>query len=150
MEKFIAEIHGRVATAEISLFDAQMAEIYAERDGEKSKVRNRRRADRKHRLTPKMRKEQELMRKDRMYGYCWNLDCPKVRFAPDSEPINNRKYAEYDRIDRADWEIESAEIAEYEAEEAIRKFIIAEYDRIETERKNAEEAEKLNAWLKYA
>lgn len=89
-----------------SLYDAMMAEIMGEHDGSKAKVRNRRRADRKYKMTPKMRKEQEEMRKDRMFGYYFNKNCPKVMFCPDSEPIKNRKYAECDRIARADWDTE--------------------------------------------
>ena len=41
------ESNGRMARREISVFDAMLAEIYAEHDGNKAKVRNRRKADRK-------------------------------------------------------------------------------------------------------
>lgn len=44
---FDREIMGRVAQAEISVFDAMMAEILGERNAEKCRVRNRRKADRK-------------------------------------------------------------------------------------------------------
>lgn len=102
----------RTTEKQASVYDAMMAEMIDERNAEKARVRNRRRSDRKHKLTPKMRKEQELMRKDRMYGYAWNLDCPKVRFAPDSEPIKTRKYAEGDRINREDWDTELSVLTE--------------------------------------
>ena len=98
--------NGRTARKEISVYDAMLAEIMDNRNAEKARVRSRRRADRKYKLTPKMRKEQELMRKDSMYGYAWNLDCPKKRFHPESDPIKTRKYAEGDRIAREDWDKE--------------------------------------------
>lgn len=129
-----------------SLYDARLAEMIDDRNAEKARVRNRRRADRKHKLTPKMRKEQELMRKDRMYGYAWNLDCPKVRFAPDSEPIKIRKYSEGDRINRDDWEKDLSALkydisyAEFDVEtsrEDIRDFNM-EIQHIEYELSNME------------
>lgn len=95
-----------------SLYDAMLAEIYAERDGEKARVRNRRCADRKHKVLPEERKHREEMRKDRMFGYYYNENCPKVMFAPDSLPIKNRKYAEGDRIAREDWDKEKKNHAE--------------------------------------
>ena len=110
--EFDLPVESRQARRECGYYDTLFTEIHGERNAEKAKVRNRRKADRKHKLTPKMRKEQELMRKDRMYGYCWNLDCPKVRFAPDSEPIKNRKYAEGDRINRNDWDAELSALTE--------------------------------------
>lgn len=106
MKKFDRELSGRVAMAEIRSYDAETAELFAGHMAEKAKVRNRRRQDRKHKLTPKMRKEQEFMRKDHLYGYAWNLDCVKVRFAPDSEPIKTRKNAESGRIQESDWKLE--------------------------------------------
>lgn len=141
---------GRHAKAEYSSethgYDYLYAELCNEKDAEKARVRNRRRADRKHKLTPKMRKEQELMRKDRMYGYAWNLDCPKVRFAPDSEPIKIRKYSEGDRINRDDWEKDLSALkydisyAEFDVEtsrEDIRDFNM-EIQHIEYELSNME------------
>lgn len=126
-----------------SLYDAMMAEILDERNAEKEKARNRRKADRKHNVLPKVRKQ---MRYDRGWNRYMSMPCYGCK---------NIGIAEYrmdnaEAVAREDWELESAEIAEYEAEEAIRKFIIAEYDRIEAERKNAEYAERLTEWLKYA
>lgn len=96
------------------VYDAEFAELIGDHMAEKCRVRNRRKGDRKHKLTPEKRKEQELMRKDRMYGYAWNLDCPKKRFHPESDPIKTRKYAEGDRIIRADYQREFDEDAEAE------------------------------------
>jgi len=96
----------RSDTVQSSVFDAMMAEILGEHIAEKCRVRNRRKADRKHKVLPKERKHREEMRKDRMFGYCYNENCPKVMFAPDSLPINYRKDAESDRIARADFDAE--------------------------------------------
>ena len=80
-----------------SLYDAMLAEIYAERDGEKAKVRNRRKNDRKHKLTPKMRKEQEELRNinicNRYIGWGWTL-------------IDDKKTMEHERVARADYDAE--------------------------------------------
>ena len=100
------ESDGRMARREISVFDSMMAEIMDNRNAEKARVRNRRKADRKHKVLPKERKHQEEMRKDRMFGYYFNENCPKVMFCPESLPIRYRRDAETERGIRSDWERE--------------------------------------------
>ena len=121
----------------VSVYDAMLAEIYAEHDGEKARVRNRRRADRKHKLTPKMRKEQEWMRNmhicNRYIGWGWDL-------------LDNAKAESAEKIARADWELEQDEIAE------DRDYAELEEEYREWERRYRHEKymRNLNEWLKYA
>ena len=132
-------------------FDAEMAEMMDERNAEKAHVRNRRRADRKHKLTPKMRKEQEYMRNR-------NICMKMVDFGTwDDIPIVEGRVRSADKIARADWELESAEIAE---DEMIARFNaeLEEFNRkwreeAEAEQNRMREYRKLrdlHEWLKYA
>lgn len=143
---------GRHAKAEFSPetggYDYLYAELCNERNAEKARVRNRRRADRKHKLTPKMRKEQEWMRNmhicNRYIGWGWDL-------------LDNAKAESAEKIARADWELEQDEIAE--AEEWERAYAeLEEFDRkwreeAEAEQRRMREYRKLrdlHEWLKYA
>ncbi len=109
----------RSDAVQASLFDMIHAEIMGEHNAEKARVRNRRKADRKHKVLPEERKHREEMRKDRMFGYYYNENCPKVMFAPDSLPIKYRKDAESDRIARADWE---SDLAAWDYDIAYEEF----------------------------
>lgn len=114
-----------------SLYDAMLAEIYAEHDGSKAKVRNRRRADRKHNVLPKVRKQ---MRYDRG----WNRYCSMPCYGCKNIGIAEYRMDNAEQIARADWEIESAEI-EMDAEFNFWT------QKIENER-----LASLNEWLQYA
>jgi len=128
-----------------SVYDQMYAELFGDR---KESMRNRRRADRKHKLTPKMRKQQEEMRNinicNRYIGWGWDL-------------LDNAKAESAEKIARADWELEQDEIAE---EEMIARFNaeLEEFDRkwreeAEAEQRRMREYRKmvaLNEWLKWA
>ena len=143
MEIYVGK-HAMLTEAE-SLYDAMYAELFGDR---KTRVRNRRRADRKHKLTPKMRKEQEWMRNmhicNRYIGWGWDL-------------IDHARAESAEKIARADWELEQDEIAE---DEMIARFNaeLEEFDRkwreeAEAEQRRMREYRKLrdlNEWLKYA
>lgn len=107
---------GRHAKAEYSSethgYDYLYAELCNEKDAEKSRVRNRRRADRKYKELPKERKYREEMRKDRLFGYCGNYDCPKVVGRPNSMMIADRKRINAESVMRSDWDAEYADIVE--------------------------------------
>lgn len=99
------ESDGRCARREISVFDAMLAELIDDRNAEKAKVRNRRKADRKHKLTPKMRKEQEYMRN-------WNVCMKMVNYGTwDDVPIVEGRVRSAEKIARADFD---AEIRQHE------------------------------------
>ena len=130
---------GRHAKAEFSPetsgYDYLYAELCRDHDAEKARVRNRRRADRKHKLTPKMRKEQEYMRN-------WNVCMKMVDFGKwDDIPIVEGRVRSAEKIDRADWKIEQVNIAEY----AEQMKIDAEVR--EWERKQAVEQANRRAWM---
>lgn len=61
------ESNGRMARREVSLFDMIHAEILGEHNAEKAKVRNRRKADRKH--VAENWGQEKLNRKDRHFDY---------------------------------------------------------------------------------
>ena len=116
-------------------FDAEMAEMMDERNTEKAKVRNRRHADRKYKLTPKMRKEQEYMRN-------WNVCMKMVNFGTwDDIPIVEGRVRSAEQIARKDYEIELRNIAE----DAERDAIDAEIR--EWELKHAVEQANAQAWM---
>lgn len=136
---FDRETEGRIARAEISVFDAMMAEIYAEHDGSKAKVRNRRRNDRKHNVLPKVRKQ---MRYDRGWNRYLSMPCYGCKNIGIAEyRMNNAE-----SVARADWEIEQGniEVARLDAE------IMAEYAEWEARREWEDMMRELNEWLKYA
>ena len=136
--------------AELSVYDAMLAEIMGEHDGEKARVRNRRRNDRKHNVLPKVRKQ---MRYDRGWNRYLSMPCYGCK---------NIGIAEYrmdnaETVARADWKLESAEIAEEEEWERFNREL-EEFDRkwredAEAEQRRMREYRKmreLNEWLKYA
>jgi len=120
----------RATRREEERIDAEMAEFYADHDDRKAHVRNRRKADRKHKMTPKMRKEQEWMRNWNICGKYMNCGWTLV---------NDARDAESERFARNDWEIEKNEIAESEMWKKINADIARE-----------NQMRKLNDWLKYA
>ena len=148
---FDRDTEGRIARAEISVFDAMLAEIYAEHDGEKARVRNRRKADRKHPENKAERKKEKQNRMHRLYGiayedtkygktvYFWDKKEGQKKFPEyEAEIFRNLKERSAEKSARADWEIESAEI-ELDAE------IMVWMRKIESER-----LAHINDWLKYA
>ena len=133
-----------------SLYDAMLAEIMDDRNAEKAKVRNRRKADRKHNVLPNVRKQ---MRYDRDWNRYLSMPCYGCK---------NIGIAEYrmdnaESVARADWEIESAEIAEEEEWERFNREL-EEFDRKWREQAEAEQRKmreyrkmvELNEWLKWA
>lgn len=139
-ETSYAEINGRTAQKEISVFDAMMAEIMDDRNAEKARMRNRRRADRKYKLTPKMRKEQEHMRN-------WNVCMKMVNYGSwDDIPIVEGRVRSAEKYARADWETEQENIIADAEREAIEAEYRAWLERYEHEKY----MRNLNEWLKYA
>ena len=130
---------GRHAKAEFSPetggYDYLYAELCRDRNTEKAKVRNRRHADRKYKLTPKMRKEQEYMRN-------WNVCMKMVNFGTWNDiPIVEGRVRSAEQIAREDYEIELRNIAE----DAERDAIDAEIR--EWELKHAVEQANARAWM---
>lgn len=143
---FDRETEGRIARAEISVFDAMMAEIYAEHDGNKAKVRNRRSERRNHMA------ENWDAEKDRRKDMHWSHLEKKARrdagckFGNHWASNAERKIRHAENVARADWEIEQGniEVARLDAE------IMAEYAEWEARREWEDMCRKLNEWLKYA
>ena len=135
---FDREICGRTATKEITLYDCINAEIIGDRMAEKAKYRRVRKDARKHKELPEQRRQREIMRKDRMYGFVSCENCPKVVGRPDSLPIRTRSITEAEKVIRADWELESADIE-------INAELDKRYAEIRRER-----LQNLHEWLKYA
>lgn len=116
-------------------FDAEMAEMMDERNAEKARVRNRRKGDRKHKLTPKMRKEQEYMRNR-------NICMKMVDFGTwDDIPIVEGRVRSADKIARADYQTELRNIAEDDERMKV------EAEVREWERKQAVEQANRRAWM---
>ena len=135
---FDRETNGRIAKAEISLFDAIHAEILEHRMAEKAKYRRVRKDARKYKELPEQRRQREIMRKDRMYGFVSCENCPKVVGRPDSLPIRTRSITEAEKVVRADWELEQDSMAE----DSLWNEYNAEIRR--------ERLQNLYEWLKYA
>lgn len=140
----------RTTEKQASLYDAMLAEIYAERDGNKAKVRNRRRNDHKHNVLPKVRKQ---MRYDRGWNRYRSMPCYGCKNIGIAEyRMDNAEY-----VARADWEIESAAIAEEEEWDRFNAELL-EFDRKWREQAEAEQRKmreyrklrELNEWLKWA
>lgn len=90
----------RSTEVQASLFDCIHAELLGERDAEKAKVRNRRKNDRKYKLTPKMRKEQKYLRN-------WNVCMKMINFGTwDDIPIVEGRVQSAEKIARADFDAE--------------------------------------------
>ena len=114
---FNAETEGRVARAEISVYDAMLAEILGEHIAEKCRVRNRRKADRKHPENKAVRKKEKQNRLHRLYGlayedtkygktvYFWDKKEGQKKFPEyEAEIFRNLKERSAEKIARADWE----------------------------------------------
>lgn len=142
---FDRETEGRVARAEISVFDAMMAEIAMDKE-----IRLRKFL-RKHEV-----RHGNPVRKEKRKAYvkekCYSCD-PWHGF----DTIAEFRRAEKIRTDAEDWKIESAEIAEEEEWERFNREL-EEFDRkwreeAEAEQRKMREYRKLRDlydWLKYA
>ena len=161
---------GRHAKAEFSPetsgYDYLYAELCNERNAEKARVRDRRKADRKHPENKAERKKNEMRKIHRLYGCVWEdgfgwsweykSGAKKVP-EKEAEIFRNLKERSAEKVDLADWELESAEIAE---DEMIARFNaeLEEFDRkwreeAEAEQRKMREYRKLcdlHEWLKYA
>ena len=104
-----AEINGRTARKEIALFDAIHAEILGEKDAEKAKVRNRRRANRKHPENKQERMRKAHNRLERKYGYFSEDGGLVHRGFVTGELYADGKIRVAEQIARNDWELEYAE-----------------------------------------
>lgn len=140
-----------------SLYDAMMAEIMDDRNAEKAKVRNRRRADRKHPENKAERMRKMHNRLERKYGYFSNDGGLVHRGFITGELYADGKTRVAEQIARNDWKLESAEIEEYAMWEKFNAELF-EFDRqwreqakAEQERvRKAREAIEFNEWLKWA
>lgn len=124
---FAGENNGRRNTEkQASLYDAMLAEIYAEHDGEKARVRNRRNERRNHMA------ENWEAEKERRKDLHWNHLEKKSRRDAGSKYGNHwasnaeRKICKAEQVARKDWELESdaefdAEIEEKRFREAVEK-----------------------------
>ena len=111
---------------------------FMEKDAEKAKVRNRRRADRKHPENKAERMRKAHNRLERKYGY-FSEDGGLVRRGfITGELYADGKVRVAEQIARNDWELEQESIAEYAMWEKIN------FD-VETERLKA-----LEVWLQWA
>lgn len=136
---FDREVMGRVAKAEISVFDAMMAEIMGEKDARLRKYM------RKH----EVRNDGHPVRKEKRKAYekekCYQCD-PWNGW----DIVKHVRIAEKIRTDAEDWELEAEAIREYAEWEKINAEMKAEAEaenrRMQEIRKNYE----LNEWLKYA
>lgn len=142
---FDRETEGRIARAEISVFDAMMAEIMGEKDARLRKFL------RKHEV-----RHGNPVRKEKRKAYvkekCYSCD-PWHGW----DTVRKFRHAEKIRTDAEDWAIESAEIAEAEEWERFNREL-EEFDRKWREQAEAEQRKmrenrkmcELNEWLKYA
>ena len=152
---------GRHAKAEFSPetsgYDYLYAELCRDRNAEKAKVRNRRRADRKHPENKAERMRKMHNRLERKYGYYSNDGGLVYRGFITGELYADRKTRIAEESIRSDWELESAEIEEYAMWEKFNAELF-EFDRqwreqakAEQERvRKAREAIEFNEWLKWA
>lgn len=98
--------NGRTARKEIALFDAIHAELIGERNAEKARVRNRRKADRKH--VAENWEQEKLNRKDRHIDYVCRDSRRKYGHGKTCYWASNaeRKIVHAERNIRADFEVE--------------------------------------------
>ncbi len=134
---FDAEIDGRVAKAEIDLYDGIIAEMSM---GARF---------RKYLRTHELRNDGHPVRKDKRKAYvkekCYSCD-PWIGF----ETVRNVRIAEKIRTDAEDWEMEEYEIA---LSEELRKWgerIMAEIEEERKEKERKDEHMRLVEWLKWA
>lgn len=143
---FDSEINGRVAVAEIAVYDGIIAEISAEKDAR----------FRKYMRNHYVRNDGHAIRKDKRKAYvkekCYSCD-PWIGF----ETVRNYRLAEKIRTDADDWKLEQSEIAYAEEWDRIVAEICrweeeakAEQERCRKERQQIEESRKLREWLKWA
>lgn len=131
----------RTTEKQASLYDAMMAEIYAERN--KAKARRVRKPDNRTRAERLADWEEEKRdRKDRRAQYACNHINKKYGYLTFAEErrISAEKY------DRADWELEQIDIAEDAYIAQVEAEFLAWLERYEHERM----MRNLNEWLKYA
>lgn len=145
-------LDGRTARKELSLYDAMMAEIYAERN--KAKVRRVRKPDNRTRAERLADWDAE---KDRRKDRRIDAKCNHINKKFGYLCIEQERRISAEKVARADWELEQDEIAE---DEMIARFNaeLEEFDRkwreeAEAERRRMREYRKLHdlhEWLKYA
>ena len=164
-------LDGRTARKELSLYDAMMAEIYAEKERRLRKFERTHHADNSKKDETKVdRKRNKQNRMHRLYGlayedtkygktvYFWDKKEGQKKFPEyEAEIFRNLKERSAEKVDLADWELESSEIAE---DEMIARFNaeLEEFDRkwreqAEAEQRRMREYRKLrdlHEWLKYA
>ena len=139
---FDRELEGRIARRNIAEYDVLIAEIAEDRMAEKCKVRNRRKADRKHPENKAERMRKMHNRLERKYGY-YSCDGGIVhRGFITGELYADGKTRCDERIARSDWELELAEIE--------NDKILADAWRKTMAEIEAQSLAYLNDWLKYA
>jgi len=155
---------GRHAKAEFSPetsgYDYLYAELCRDHDAEKAKVRNRRRADRKHPENKAERMRKAHNRLERKYGYYSEDGGIVYRGYITGELYADGKTRVAEQIARADWELERKEIEEDLEYERFNAELL-EFDRKWREEAKAEqehmrkirkaiEAEAFQEWLRWA
>ena len=155
--------NGRTARKEISLYDAMMAEMIDERNAEKAKVRNRRKADRKHPENKAERKKEKQNRMHRLYGlayedtkygktvYFWGKKEGQKKFPEyEAEIFRNMKERSAEQIAWKDYEIELRNIAEDAERNAIEAEIRGWELMHAVEQANARAWMAMQDWLEWA
>lgn len=132
---FNRETMGRIARAEISVYDAMMAEIMAEKSARLRKYL------RKH----EVRNDGHPVRKEKRKFYekelCYSCDPWKGY-----DHINKFRNAEKIRTDAEDWELEQDSIAEDKRNAELEE----EYRELERRYRHERYMRNLNDWLQYA
>jgi len=134
---FDAEIDGRVAKAEIDLYDGIIAEM-----GKCARFR-------KYLRTHELRNDGHPVRKDKRKAYV-KEKCYQCSPWNGWDIVRNVRIAEKIRTDAEDWEMEEYEIA---LSEELRKWgerIMAEIEEERKEKERKEEHMRLIEWLKWA
>lgn len=133
---FDRELNGRVAKAELSVYDGMVAEIMGEKDARLRKYL------RKHEIRigdghPVRKEKRKAYRKEKCYQCSpWN----------GWDIVRNVRIAEKIRTDAEDWETEQENIIADAEREAIEAEYRAWLERYEHEKY----MRNLNEWLKYA
>lgn len=136
--------------AEPSVYDAMLAEIYAEHDGSKARVRNRRSERRNHMA------ESWEAEKDRRKDAHWDYLVKKSRRDAGSKYGNHwasnaeRKICKAEQIAREDYEIELRNIAEDAERNAIEAEIRGWELMHAVEQANARAWMAMQDWLEWA
>ena len=132
-----------------SLYDAMYAEIMEERM--RKKIRRMRKPDnrtREQRLSDWDAEKQS--RKDRKWDRDWELYNRDWKARADGMSHNMRKNFSAEKVDRADYEVELRNIAEYAEQEAIRKSAEQMYAESMEYINRMEHVRKLVEWLEWA